>query len=554
MGQHLERILLGSVIIVLIALLYQYHHPLPSISNQFITLSCYGLMGLYLFNSVVVIRRMGWRFLQSSELFIKVVFIGAVLIVYTKPSLAASLIILEESVRLIVHLAGKTTAQKYLDTLRDRPALLIAGSFLSTIFAGTILLSLPISTVSNHISFIDALFTATSATCVTGLVVLDTGTFFTPFGQCIILLLIQIGGLGIMTLSTSLAVLIGKRMSIREKVFMQDLIASPTSDEINQIFRSIVIFTFTCEATGSILLAWRFLPDSPDFISALAKGVFHSVSAFCNAGFSLFPNSLMNYATDPITNITITSLILGGGLGFAVIHGIAAYLKSAPPRHLNLHTKMTLTVTCYLLFGGMLFILLTEYSRTLIHYSFGDKLLISWFQSVTLRTAGFQTIDLAASSNATIFMACVWMFIGASPGSTGGGIKTTTVGVLWATVKSILLNREQVEAFNRTIRWKTVRKSISIALISLLILVAGVTALCLVTTDSFQSVLFEAISAIGTVGLSLGITAELTVAGKIVITVLMFVGRIGPLTLAFMMGVGEASPRCSLPSEKVVVG
>lgn len=533
---------------VLAILLLQFNYALDEAAVQVIFYICYGLIIIYIVQTIDFVRRFGWRFLESYELIVKLVIMGAVIIAYRHPQMGAGLIIIEEAVRGLGYILQNASARGLLDRLRTQPALFIASTFLFTIGVGAILLSLPISTTGESISFIDALFTATSATCVTGLVVQDTGTFFTGFGQGVILGLIQVGGLGIMALSTSLALLMGKKLSVRDRVLMQDVIAESNYEEFSGILRNIVRMALYCELIGAVILTARWYLDFQDLAQAAYYGIFHSVSAFCNAGFSLFANSLVYYQSDLVVNLVITFLILFGGFGFTVVYGVLSGRKP------TLHIKMTLVVSAIMLGGGMLFILLTEYSNSLLHLPFIDKVLVSWFQSVTLRTAGFNTIDLSLFANSTIFMCCIWMFIGASPGSTGGGIKTTTVGVLFFSVRSMMAGTDNVEAFGRVIPWPTVRKAISITFIAGAILTGGTFMLLSAEDLTIRQALFETVSAMGTVGLSLGVTSSLGVFGKLIITILMFVGRIGPLTIAYLMITQESVQRYTLPEENVIVG
>lgn len=550
----LGKVLFYLSLFVLTVLLVKLNYQLPPEPTLAIQLSCYLLMAVYILQAISLAIHRGWRILQSYELILKVVIIGAIVVTYTQPELAAGIIILEETFRGIRYFMRRASVHRLFDRLRTQPALLLATSFGLIIGIGAVLLSLPLATTGARIHFLDALFTATSATCVTGLIVQDTGQFFTPFGQVVILTLMQLGGLGIMTLSTSLALIIGKRLSIRERLFMQSIMEETDYQEFARIVRNIFIMTFIVEGIGALILAGRWYVEFKNIGKALYYGVFHSISAFCNAGFSLFPNSLENYVTDPIINITITTLVIIGGLGFAVNYGLYSYQKMAKPKHVNLHIKTTLTVTAILLGGTMLFIFLTEYSDALINMSLKEKLWVSWFQSVTLRTAGFYTFDVSHFSTATLFLFMVLMFIGASPGSTGGGVKTTTVGVLFFTVRSMILGRETVEGFGRSIPWEIIRKSISITFVAGAIVTLGVIALALVEPFSLRESLFEVTSASNTVGLSLGATAKLTGSGKLIITLLMYIGRIGPLTVAFLMGAEKAGKGYNLPMGKIVVG
>lgn len=551
---RLSQVLVAVAMLVMAALLLEFNYQLPNSMVMAIRTSCYFLMGLYVLHAGMLFFYKGFRILSSYELIIKIVILGALVITFSQPSVAAGLIIIEEGFRAFRVFMQQASVNRLFDRLRTQPAILLSSSFAVAIGVGAALLSLPISTTQGQIFFLDALFTATSAVCVTGLIVKDTGTFFSPFGQGVILALIQLGGLGIMTMSTSLALIIGKRLSIRERLFMQSVIEENDYQEFARIVRNIFRMTFICEGIGALILAARWYFNFGTVGKALYFGVFHSVSAFCNAGFALFSDSFESFPTDPVVNLTVTALIIMGGLGFAVIHGLYYYQKMPQPRRMSLHLKMTLSVTLILLVGGTIFIFLSEYSYALLNRPLTEKLWISWFQSVTLRTAGFDTLPTASFSSATVFLMMVFMFIGASPGSTGGGIKTTTVGVLFFTVRSMIMGRDNVEGFERSIPWDIVRKSISITFIAGGLVTLGVVALSLVQPFSLKEALFEVTSAFGTVGLSLGITQQLSSLGKLVITLLMYVGRIGPLTVAFLIGTQRVTRGYDLPMGKIVVG
>lgn len=553
-SERLTNVLFVFSFLVLSLLLLRFNYQLPPKVLWSFDLISHLLVGLYVIQALCLFFALGLRLFQSYELIIKVVILGALAITYTQPSVAAGLVIMEEALRAVRQFMQRANVHRLFDRLRTQPALLLSSSFAFVIAIGATLLSLPVATTGRQIDFFDALFTATSAVCVTGLTVQDTGTYFTTFGQGVILGLIQIGGLGIMTLSTSLAVIIGRRLSIRERLFMQNVIDEVDYHEFARIVGNIFKMTFLIEALGALILTLRWYGEFENVGKALYYGVFHAVSAFCNAGFALFPNSLVDYQTDPAINLTITSLITIGGLGFAVVYGMYNYYQNPKPRRLNLHLKTTLTVSAILTIGCALFIFLAEYSESLLGLPLGQKLWISWFQSVTLRTAGFNTFDITQFSSTTLFLFMVLMFIGASPGSTGGGIKTTTVGVLFFTVRSMISGRDNVEGFGRTIPWDIVRKSISITFVAGGIITFGVLAVSLVDFSRFQEILFEVVSAFGTVGLSLGITSKLTALGKLVITLLMYTGRIGPLTVAFLIGTQKASRGYDLPTGKIVVG
>ncbi len=448
--------------------------------------------------------------------------------------------------------------QQLIARLQLKPAQSLALSFLGTILLGTVLLKLPFaSAAGKSTSLIDALFTATSATCVTGLVVVDTPTHFSTFGQVVILLLIQAGGLGIMTLSTSLALIFGRRMGLRNKLAMQNVLDQVDVEGMKALILYILKMTLVIELIGAVLLFLRWAGSFGE-LRAAYLAIFHSVSAFCNAGFSLFSNSFISYKYDLVLNLIITFLIILGGIGFTVVADIQHIWfgrgRSSKPASLTIHTKLVLIVTVLLLLMGTMAIFFGEYHNSLQGIPWGKRLLCSYFQSVTARTAGFNTLEIGKLTNVTLFIIVVLMFIGASPGSTGGGIKTSTLGILVLFVRAMFRGQEKIELFNRTAPQDIVRKAVCITLLSA-VLVCLLTVPLLVTEKAnFIQVLFEAVSAFGTVGLSTGITPQLSLTGKLGIAFLIFAGRIGPLTVAFAVGRRRRPPGISYPEARVMVG
>ena len=446
------------------------------------------------------------------------------------------------------------------------PAKILAFSFASVILIGALLLMLPVSTTKEQISFVDALFTSTSAVCVTGLTVVDTGTYYTTFGQVVILILIQLGGLGIVTLSTFFIWFAGKKISFRGRRIVEGTFAPSPEKEFVYLLKGVLYLTFIIEGAGSLIMWARFAQIYPVWKS-LYISVFHAVSAFCNAGFGLFPNNLSDYKSDITVNLVITSLIILGGLGFYVLMELIEYFKKSRGknsiRRLSLHTKITLTVTAFLIAGGTLCIFLFENGNILNGLSLKSKILISYFQSVTPRTAGFNTVDIGMLTNPTLFLMLLLMFVGASPGSTGGGVKTTSFGVLMALVISKLKGSDSTMCFRRTISNETIAKVISVIVASTFGVVIITMALCITeehglsygaTKGIFLEILFEVISAFGTVGLSMGITSSLSDAGKLLITLMMFIGRVGPLAIVVVMGQKESTSRYTYPEESLMIG
>jgi len=399
---------------------------------------------------------------------------------------------------------------------------------------------------------------------VTGLVVVDTGTHFTLFGQLVILTLIQMGGLGIMTMSTFFAAtVLGRRVTIKNKIIIQDSLDSVKKANALYLLRYIVIFTIVLEALGAFALFLSFYKvHSMNYIFAIKAAVFHSISAFCNAGFSLFSNSLEGFSGDYITMTIIMTLIILGGLGFTVLEEVRERFFINFKRRLSLHAKMVITTTVVAIVIGLLVIFLADSATAMRNLGFVGKMFNSLFQSITTRTAGFDTINIARFSNITLFVMIILMFIGASPGSTGGGIKTTTFAVLYHAVKAIVRGKKNVTAYKRTIPYGVVNRALAILFISLA-LVFFFAAVLLVTEQSkvfadpahgdFIKLFFEVVSAFGTVGLSTGITSSLSAAGKIVIVMAMFIGRLGPLTIALALA-KEYKVAIKYPEENVMVG
>ncbi|MDZ4121463.1 MAG: TrkH family potassium uptake protein, partial [Candidatus Cloacimonadaceae bacterium] len=393
------------------------------------------------------------------------------------------------------------------------------------IMVGSVFLMLPAASTANKVTpFFDALFTATSATCVTGLIVHDTGSYFTIFGQLVILALIQIGGLGIMTISTAFALILGQRLTLKLENIMQNVVGGTTTLNLFQLLKNIVIVTLLIELVGAAFLFVGFSADY-DPMRAAYYSIFHSVSAFCNAGFSLMPDSFVHYVGDPLMNLSLSFLIILGGLGFTVLIDIFRYIfKTDKIRRLTLHTRIVLIMSSALLLIGFVAYFIAEYYYTMDGFGLKERFWGSWFQSVTTRTAGFNTIDVASLSPASTLMTYILMFIGASPGSTGGGIKTTTFAVLVLSVLALLKGRRELVVFNRRIALSNFRESASLITLSMFIVLFVVFMIMLIEPFSFEKIVFEGISAFGTVGLSMGITAQLSTLGKLLITVLMYIG------------------------------
>lgn len=442
--------------------------------------------------------------------------------------------------------------QSALARFELNPSQTIITGFALIILSGAILLSLPIASADGtQTPFLTALFTATSATCVTGLVVVDTADHYSIFGQLIIMLLIQIGGFGYMTVATLMAIAIGRRIGLRERLILQEAHNLYTVGGIVRFTRSIFMLALAIEAIGAFLLSLRWIPDF-GLIRGIYFGIFHSISAFNNAGFDLVGGfkSFTVYAGDIAVNVVIMALIVLGGLGFTVLTDLGT------PRRLSLHAKIVLTTTAALIILGAGLVLLLEFSNpsTLGSLPAGQRVLAALFQSVTPRTAGFNTIPIGKLREPTLMLIVSLMFIGASPGGTGGGIKTTTFITPLAVIISMLRGRPDPEIFRRRLPPLVVYKAVTIALLAVAFVVTMATALSFVERGTFIASLFEVVSAFGTVGLSTGITPSLSSLGRIIIMLTIFTGRVGLLTVAFALTRRLQPAALRYPEERIYVG
>ena len=426
--------------------------------------------------------------------------------------------------------------------------------FLVAIFIGVILLKMPFSLRENqNITVLDSLFTIVSAICVTGLSVVDISQVFTSTGQLIILFFIQLGGLGVMTVSIIVFLLVGKKMSFETRELLKEERNSNSNGGITNFIKNLLLTVSLIEILGASILAYGFSKYYP-LKKSIFYGLFHSVSAFCNAGFSLFTNNLEIFKYDKLITLTVSFLIILGGIGFVTVNSLFI-IKKKKLKNLSLTSKFALLITFFLLtFGTMLF-LVFEYnnSSTLKGMNFMDKILNSFFQSVTLRTAGFNTVPLENIKPATVFISYIFMFIGASPGSTGGGIKTTTFGILIFYAFGVLKRKEYVEVFKRRIDWELINKALAIVVISILYIAVIITILLSIENFSTDRVIYEVISAFSTTGLSMGITASLGIISKFLIIITMFIGRLGPMTVALAFTNNKKSS-VKYPKEDILIG
>ena len=428
------------------------------------------------------------------------------------------------------------------------------------ILTGTALLVLPISARSGEFTpLADALFTATSATCVTGLVVHDTYLYWSPFGQVVILLLIQVGGLGLVTFATFFNLAMGKKMGLRGMDVAKESLNTDSFGDVRALVRTIFAVTFGVEALGALVLALAFAPRY-GLLEGIAKGIFVSVSAFCNAGFDLMGceapySSLMTFSASPLVLLTVSALIVTGGLGFVVWRDVARWRRT---RHLELHTKVVLTMTALLLALGTLAFLASEWNNpgTLGGMPLYQKLLGGFFQSVTVRTAGFNAIDQAAMTDLSKLFAIAFMFIGAAPAGTGGGIKVTTLAVIVMTVFCVMRGESDTVIFGRKVEYKAVYKALALFLLALCLVVISsmVIHFALDSQANAIDIIYEEVSAFATVGLSAGITGQLSGASRMVLILSMFLGRVGPISLAVSLTVAGSGRREVLPTGKILIG
>ncbi len=438
---------------------------------------------------------------------------------------------------------------------RLTPAQILIFTFASLILVGSILLSLPVASNVGRLPYLDALFTATSAVCVTGLVVADTLTQFSFFGQVVIIILIQFGGLGLMTMATMMAIFLGKRISFRNRLIMQEALNQFSLEGMVRLTLYVGLVTLFFEGIGAVLLTLRFLPDY-GMPTAIWYGIFHAISAFCNAGFDLIGNyrSLTPYVSDIPVNLIVTTLIIAGGLGFSVLADIYQHRGQLKFSRLSFHSRIVLAATAALLVIGFVFVLALEWNNTLADLPTQGKLLGAWFHSVTPRTAGFNTLPTDALRPATLLLTIILMFIGASPGSTGGGIKTSTFSALFLMVVASIRGREDARLFGRQVPRDIIMRAMAIAAIALGLVLTTTMVLTISEDQPFLPLLFEATSAFGTVGLSMGITSSLSAVGRVVLIITMFAGRVGPMTLALAVAHSNTRAHLRYPEEKIIVG
>lgn len=440
--------------------------------------------------------------------------------------------------------------------LRLHPAQAVASGFGAATIVGTLLLMLPIAKNGDGGgTFIESLFTAVSAVCVTGLTVVDTLTYWTPFGQVVILLLIQVGGLGIMVFASVIGLALARRLSLRSRMMAASEAKSVGTGDVKKLLLGIVRISVTIEAIAAVLLTLRFwLGYQEDFLYALWLGIFHAVSSFNNAGFALFTDNMMSYATDPFIGLPMCAAIILGGLGFPVLMQLRK--EFTHPLHWSMNTKLVLWATPILLILGTVYIAAIEWNNaaTIGNMDVGGRLLTAFFQSVQTRTAGFNSVDIGQLDPATLLGMDVLMFIGAGPASTAGGIKVTTFGVLFFIMYTELRGEGAVNIFGKRLSRAVHRQAITVVLLAVALVLGSTVVLMLMTDLPLDVLFFESISAFGTVGLSTGITAGLPDAGKLVLIALMFIGRLGPATLASAIALRERKILYEYPQERPGIG
>lgn len=438
------------------------------------------------------------------------------------------------------------------------PQILVLG-FAVIILIGAGLLMLPFaSTTGQSMSFVDALFTSVSATCVTGLVVVDTGSAFTTFGQIVIVALIQIGGLGFMTMATLVAFVFRKKITLKERLVLQEALNQGSMEGIVRLIRKVIIYSLTIEAVAAILFTIRFSFEF-GFSRGLYYGIWHAISMFNNAGFDLFGTvdapfvSLTGYVGDFVVNFVSIMLIILGGIGFIVISDLIEFRKK---KKLSLNSKVVLSMSGLLLVVGVLGIFIFEFTniRTLGSLDFGSKLLSSFFQSAATRSAGPNTVDISALRQASQFLMIILMFIGASPGSTGGGIKVTTFTILISAIITMIRGKEDIVVFRYRLAKDRILKAITLTMMSLFLVIIVTMILSTTQDSSFIKILFEVTSAFGTVGLTMGLTPELTTFGKVLISLTMFAGRLGTVTLAYALQPKQEKELFRYPEGKITIG
>ncbi|MFA9377544.1 MAG: TrkH family potassium uptake protein [Lachnotalea sp.] len=457
---------------------------------------------------------------------------------------------------------------KFEKVIKFNTTQLIATGFFGVILIGTFFLMLPIATsAGNTTKFIDALFTSATSVCVTGLTTVSTAGHWSIFGKLIILILAQLGGLGVVTCATMFLIITNKRITLNERIIISESYGLDTMEGMVKLIKRIIKGTFVVEAIGAIFYSIQFIPEY-DFFPGVWRAIFNSVSAFCNAGMDILGDtSLQNYQTNVLVNFTTMALIVTGGIGFTVWWDFIHVLKEVRRKRvrkkkifasLSLHAKLAIVTTIILLMSGFIIFLLFEYNNvnTIGNMSMGNKMMAALFQSVTTRTAGFFTIPQENFTNASAMVSMILMFIGGSPAGTAGGMKTTTIAMLLITTVSFVRGRRDTEVFNRKIASENIRLGLAVVTVGIIVLITAITLLCATEKAPFLDILYEVTSALGTVGLSRGLTPKLSTIGKLIIVVVMYIGRIGPITLVAALSINRNNTKkgIELPEKRIIVG
>ncbi len=474
-------------------------------------------------------------------------------------SLNGGLLSVLRNLLLVLKIFGRfRKISSFIQSIITKPAQTVVFSFIMVILIGALVLMMPMMSTGPALSPLDALFTATSAVCVTGLIVVDTATRFTIYGQAVLMVLIQIGGLGIMLLSFFMVFLFRQKLTVKDRNLLSYMLSPGNTESLKQSVKRIIFLTFLIELTGAVLLVPAFMAHGTGTGKALFYGLFHAVSAFCNAGFALFSDSLMSFDGSVTVNLTISSLIIAGGISFAVLTDLFSVLRkrvSGTKTSLSINSRVVLIVTGILLLSGTLLIYKTEHRSLLYPMPLGEQYLAAFFQSVTLRTAGFNTLPFEKLTAGTLMIMMGIMFVGGASGSTAGGIKVNTLGIVWAYIRSFRRGEEEILLYRHRVARESVLQAFTVIAFGLLSIFL-VTSVLMVTEGAAPlNIMFETVSAFATVGLSTGITGALSPTGKIGIILLMFLGRLGPLTLLTASSGKERQSRISYPeASSIMIG
>lgn len=509
------------------------------------------VLGLAILNRVLYGEVRGT---QKMIIFDIILLALGILLVFYNAKFVIFFLLIRQTYFILQFLLFRFSEGKLYRWLSNDPPITLIMSFAIAIFIGTILLMMPVSSAQNRVTpLVNALFTATSATCVTGLIVVDTGSYWSMFGQMVILILIQLGGLGIMTVSTVFALLLGRNINLKLKHVMTHMVGGSRAINIIALLKNIVLVTAVIEAIGAVLLFFKFSQVFPTQ-KAIYFSIFHSISSFCNAGFSTFSDNLMGFGSSIIVSLVVPLLIFIGGIGFTVIIDLGRFFfAGGKVKKLSLHSKIVLSASGILILAGFIAFFILEYNGTMAGFNPIRRFMAAMFQSVTTRTAGFNTIDTAALGRTSLLVAMFLMFIGASPGSTGGGVKTTTFSVLVLTIISMIKGKRDISAFKRRLPFVNFREATVLTILSATIIFIVVSLLLLVEPHAFEDIMFETLSAFGTVGLSTGITGQLTNTGRVLITILMYIGRIGPMTLIYAFAVKRKHTNINYAEETIAI-